>query len=254
MFNMSPEQAAAEYIRLATLASATEWGSDEWKAAVRFAHTVEENSTEESFDAYLNAIEASETRAESQPATEESPMSHKVKTARPVAAAFGLFWTNPKGQVVPCEAYTINSDGRTTSGDDESDEKLAAAFERGDTFLIYESYLNEADAARSASDHGQAYSVRPLPAGTFFYDGETLCVVAPAEPTKARLVDVVPAPAILQVWKRADLGAGWTVSFLSDGSASFYNATTNQDLRLPKYSIDTLRKLAVRDHAENLNR
>lgn len=105
---------------------------------------------------------------------------HKVKTARPVAAAFGVFW-NYRGRAVPCEAYTMGADGCPTSGDDASSQELADAFERGATFLTYEGYLTEADA-KARPPLGPNYSVRPLPAGWYFYDGEQLCVVAPAEP------------------------------------------------------------------------
>lgn len=168
---------------------------------------------------------------------------HKVKTARPVTAAYGVFWTSPEGLVVPCEAYTIDADGRTTSGDNATAETLAGAYGRGETFLIYSAHVTKAEAEREAADcDGADYSVRALPAGTFLYDGETLCVVAQAEPAKAE-----PNTVIVQVWKRADLGCGWTVSFLSDGSASFFNANTHQDLRLPKHSIETLRKFMRRE-------
>jgi hypothetical protein len=54
---MTPQDAAAEYIRLATIAADTEWGSAEWKAAVGFAHAFEETATEETFSAYLDIIE-----------------------------------------------------------------------------------------------------------------------------------------------------------------------------------------------------
>lgn len=58
-------------------------------------------------------------------------------------------------------------------------------------------------------------------------------------------------PKILQVWKRYDLGLGWDVSFLSDGSATFFNTGTGQRLDLPKYSIETLRKAIIRADAED---
>ncbi len=57
-------------------------------------------------------------------------------------------------------------------------------------------------------------------------------------------------PRILQVWKRFDLGFGWDVSFLSDGSATFFNTHTSKRLDLPKYSIEILRKAIIRSHAE----
>lgn len=58
------------------------------------------------------------------------------------------------------------------------------------------------------------------------------------------------SPSVLQVWKRHNLGADWTVSFLSDGSASFHNGRTQEQLRLPAYSVDTLRKIVRREAIE----
>ncbi len=55
---MTATQAANEYLRLAALTVGTEWGSDEWKAAVCFAHSFEDTATEESFSEYLDIIEA----------------------------------------------------------------------------------------------------------------------------------------------------------------------------------------------------
>jgi hypothetical protein len=55
---MTPKAAAAEYARLATIAADTQWGSDEWKAAVGFALAFEETATEETFSEYLDALEA----------------------------------------------------------------------------------------------------------------------------------------------------------------------------------------------------
>lgn len=56
---MTPQAAAAaEYLRLASIAADTEWGSDEWKASVAFAHAFEDSATEETFTAYIDAIEA----------------------------------------------------------------------------------------------------------------------------------------------------------------------------------------------------
>jgi hypothetical protein len=46
---------------------------------------------------------------------------------------------------------------------------------------------------------------------------------------------------VLQTWKRHSLGRDWTVRFLSDGSASFFDASTSQYIHLPKSSVDTLR-------------
>lgn len=57
-------------------------------------------------------------------------------------------------------------------------------------------------------------------------------------------------PRILQVWKRYNLGLGWSVSFLSDGSATFWNSETDQRLDLPEYSIETLRKAIIRAEDE----
>lgn len=99
----------------------------------------------------------------------------------PRASGFGIFWTNPKnGRVIPCEAYTVDAEGNTTSGDysgEKDAEAVAGAYERGETFLTYEGYSSK-KAADRAQIHGDAYSVRPLPVGTLFYIGETLCVVA----------------------------------------------------------------------------
>lgn len=159
------------------------------------------------------------------------------KNPQTIAVAFGVFWTEPKtGLVVPCEAYTVDTQGNTTSGDHTAAEVLAGAYERGETFLTYEGYLTEAEAARSANAcEGNAYSVRPLPAGTLLYKGETLFVVATQQPATPKPI------SILQTWKKHDLGLGWSVSFLSDGSASFYNDSTDKHTLLPKYSVDTLR-------------
>jgi hypothetical protein len=57
---------------------------------------------------------------------------------------------------------------------------------------------------------------------------------------------------ILQVWKRHDLGLGWTVSLLSDGSASFYNSRTDQRFDLPKHSVETLRAAIIKAELEAL--
>jgi hypothetical protein len=54
---MTPQAAAIEYLRLAAIAANTQWGSDEWKAAVGFAHAFENTATEETFSAYLDIIE-----------------------------------------------------------------------------------------------------------------------------------------------------------------------------------------------------
>jgi len=114
---------------------------------------------------------------------------HKIATARRVPAAFGVFWNSSFGPV-PCEAYTIDAEGNTTSGDDTTCKDLAEAFARGETFLIYEAFVTEEGANGRAIECGKRYSVRPLPAGWCFYIGEQLCVVAPTEPAKAE-----PKPA-----------------------------------------------------------
>ncbi|KYK44535.1 hypothetical protein A1D31_14140 [Bradyrhizobium liaoningense] len=121
-------------------------------------------------------------------------MSHKIATARRVPTAFGVFWTSPTGLVVPCEAYTLDANGVATSGDDATPETLAGAYERGETFLTYEGWINEDTAKKSAAVNGDVYSVRPLPAGTYFYDHDELCVVAPAEPAKVEASAHTPGP------------------------------------------------------------
>ncbi len=109
---------------------------------------------------------------------------HKIRTAQPIAAAFGIFW-NYRGRLVPCEAYIMGADGCPTSGDDATPQELADAFERGATFLTYESFLTLEEAEARTVEIGENYTVRPLPAGWFFYIGEQLCVVAPAGEAKA---------------------------------------------------------------------
>lgn len=106
----------------------------------------------------------------------------KLETARRVPAAFGIFWTSPTGQFVPCEAYTTDAEGNTTSGDDARPSDLADAYARGETFLTHEAFVSGDAAEARAVGLGSAYSVVPLPAGWTFYDGEQLCVVAPAGP------------------------------------------------------------------------
>ncbi|MGY4333216.1 hypothetical protein ACVWWG_007633 [Bradyrhizobium sp. LB7.2] len=105
-------------------------------------------------------------------------MSHKIATARPVPAAFGVFWNSSFGPV-PCEGYTIDAEGNTTSDDDSTAKDLAEAFARGETFLTYEAHVSQETANGRAIECGKRYSVRPLPAGWCFYIGEQLCVVAP---------------------------------------------------------------------------
>lgn len=107
-------------------------------------------------------------------------------TPRPVAAAFGVFWTAPDGRVVPCEAYKVDAAGNVTSGDAEGYDAIATAYERGQPFKTYEGFVSRADAIRSVWRTRSAdYSVRPLPAGTLFHlddFAETLAIVAPLHP------------------------------------------------------------------------
>ncbi|MGX1353383.1 hypothetical protein AB7M49_007004 [Bradyrhizobium elkanii] len=119
-------------------------------------------------------------------------MAHKVATARRVPAAFGVFFNSSFGPV-PCEAYTIDAEGNTTSGDDATCKDLADAFERGEAFLTYEAFVTQEGANGRAIECGKRCSVRPLPAGWCFYIGEQLCVVAPAEPARAEPNPVIPS-------------------------------------------------------------
>ncbi|WP_051383439.1 hypothetical protein [Bradyrhizobium sp. WSM3983] len=134
---------------------------------------------------------------------------HQVKTARRVAAAFGVFWTEPAtGRVYPCEAYTIDGDGSLTSGDYADGAKIVAAYANGEAFLTYEGFATKEAAERSCGignpKTAHQYDVRPLPAGTFFYEGETFCVVAASpisEAFKSPYYVAAEAPAVSRlVW------------------------------------------------------
>lgn len=116
---------------------------------------------------------------------------HKIVTPRPVPAAFGVFWNSSFGPV-PCEAYTIDANGNTTSGDDATAAFLAGAYASGAAFLTYEAYVSEETANGRAIECGRRYSARPLPAGWYFYIGEQPCVVAPAEPAKIEATRAAP--------------------------------------------------------------
>lgn len=103
---------------------------------------------------------------------------------RPIAEAFGIFWTNPmNGVVAPCEAYTIDADGNMTSGD-ESDA-ATVAYAEGRPFKTFEGYELIAQALAAAKSYGPNYSVRILPAGTHFHmrdRARTLAVVGKVQP------------------------------------------------------------------------
>lgn len=110
---------------------------------------------------------------------------------KPIASAFGVFFIHPTTRrVTPCEAYEIDADGNTISGDHDDGAQVTAAYEAGRPFLTYEGYATRFEAQGSIERTMQGrtpipYIVLPLPVGTHFHlrdEAETLAVCAPHSP------------------------------------------------------------------------
>lgn len=105
---------------------------------------------------------------------------------RPIAEAFGIFWTNPmNGLVIPCEGYALDVDGKTISGDHDDGRAVAAHYADGKPILTYEGFASVSLALVAARSYGPNYSVRILPKGSRFHlrdAAETLMVVGDVQP------------------------------------------------------------------------
>ena len=105
---------------------------------------------------------------------------------KPIPSAFGLFFIHPTTRrVTPCEAYEINSDGETISGDDDGGYAVTAAYEAGRPFRTYEGFATRAEAEAEHRTRSDNYVILPLPVGTHFHlrdEAETLAVCAPHTP------------------------------------------------------------------------